>query len=291
MMPKNQNHPEAGEALARHARKCAICHHPDRQDIEAEFLGWRAVWYIQQAFEIDDPRSIYCHARAFGLINRRRENLHAALDNIVEQSRDVVPSADAVLRAIRAYSCLDNYGRWIDPPSRVVFTASRAARTEPLNPSALTSALENFSVPAPDEDQSEDPSLGPTTGDAPEPPPAPAPDQADASDPAPWLDSGSGDASDPAPPLDSGSGDDSDPPPSRDSGSADDSDPPPSLDWGSGDDSDPPPSRDFDSGDDSDPPPSLDSGSGDDAGPPPSPYIPTSPIPRTNFQSRWRTNF
>jgi hypothetical protein len=48
------------------------------------------------------------------------------LDNILELPLTSV-TADSVLRAIRAYSCLDHCGRWTDPPSHVVFTAERPA--------------------------------------------------------------------------------------------------------------------------------------------------------------------
>jgi len=199
-MLKKQNDPEAVEFLARHSRKCAICHHPDREDIEDAFLRWRATWYIQRTFELDDARCIYSHARAFGLIERRRENLLPAIDNIVEQSRDVVPSADAVLRAIRAYSCLDNYGRWTDPPSRVVFTASKDSPTGPLGPAISTPAFETNTIPAPETDQSEAPVLSPGPSDTPEPPPSPGPEPSNASaaSPAPGPEPSDASAASPA---------------------------------------------------------------------------------------------
>jgi hypothetical protein len=33
---------EMKAALERHSRKCIICHHPEREAIEEEFLHWRA---------------------------------------------------------------------------------------------------------------------------------------------------------------------------------------------------------------------------------------------------------
>jgi hypothetical protein len=61
--------------VARHARKCAICHHPDREDLEEDFLAWRNAELIQKDYELPNYRTIYRHARATGLYQRRRENL------------------------------------------------------------------------------------------------------------------------------------------------------------------------------------------------------------------------
>jgi len=33
---------EMKAALERHSRRCIICHHPEREAIEEEFLHWRA---------------------------------------------------------------------------------------------------------------------------------------------------------------------------------------------------------------------------------------------------------
>jgi hypothetical protein len=108
------------EINERHTRKCSICRHPDRDAIEEEFTHWHRVIWIAQEFHIADHRSIYRHARAVGLIKARRENLHSALDNIVEQSDGIRASASDVLKAMRAYSCLDAAtGRWVDPPKQV----------------------------------------------------------------------------------------------------------------------------------------------------------------------------
>jgi hypothetical protein len=110
----------SAESLERHSRKCSICRHPDRDAIEDEFLHWHRVIWIAQEFHIADHRSIYRHARAVGLIKARRENLHSALDNIVEQSDGIRASASDVLKAMRAYSCLDAAtGRWTEPPKQV----------------------------------------------------------------------------------------------------------------------------------------------------------------------------
>lgn len=124
-MKSRNNGASARQALGRHERKCTICHHTEREAIEEEFVHWRSVSRLAQQYGIEDYRTIYRHARATGLIELRRENIRSALDNIVERSDTTKVSGECILRAIRAYSCIDDMGRWIDPPSRVVFTTAR----------------------------------------------------------------------------------------------------------------------------------------------------------------------
>jgi|SRR5580658_5800830 hypothetical protein len=113
-------------AEERHRRKCLICRHPDREEIEEEFVNWHDVWYLAKHYNISDHRSIYRHARATGLIVRRRENMRQVLDSIIERRPDRV-TADSVIRAIRAYSCLTDDNRWVEPSSRVEFAVTKPA--------------------------------------------------------------------------------------------------------------------------------------------------------------------
>src|ERR1700732_80037 len=41
---------EARNALNRHARKCVVCHPPDRDAIEEEFIHWRSPYEIARQF-------------------------------------------------------------------------------------------------------------------------------------------------------------------------------------------------------------------------------------------------
>jgi hypothetical protein len=123
MAPKLTKKEQA--ALARHQRKCVVCHHPDLEVIEEEYLHWRDVWKLARQYKIDDYRSIHRHARALGLVQIRRENIFTALDYIVEKSEAAKVTGDTVIRAIRAYSCINEHGQWAEPPARVVFTTER----------------------------------------------------------------------------------------------------------------------------------------------------------------------
>jgi hypothetical protein len=115
-------------APERHARKCVICHHPDRVRIEADFLNWRNADLISNHYDLHDYRPIYRHARATGLFQQRRANLRFAAELIIEHADSVVPTAEGVLRAIRASARINDDGQWVEPPSHVIVsTGGRVA--------------------------------------------------------------------------------------------------------------------------------------------------------------------
>ncbi|HEX5424138.1 MAG TPA: hypothetical protein VFW94_11355 [Candidatus Acidoferrales bacterium] len=111
------------DRLERHRRKCQICDHPLREEIEEEFVNWHPVYRLAKSYDLADYRSIYRHATATGLINARRDNMRWALDSILEQAPGHV-NADSVIRAIRAYSCLDENNKWSEPPTQVIFSVA-----------------------------------------------------------------------------------------------------------------------------------------------------------------------
>jgi hypothetical protein len=122
------NAAKRGAALERHARKCTICRHPEREDIEEEFLHWHFPNAIAVDFKLGDERVVYRHARATGLMALRRDNCHSALDRIVMHADTLRRvKADSIIRAIRAYSCLSESGRWIERPTQVVFSVVKPA--------------------------------------------------------------------------------------------------------------------------------------------------------------------
>ena len=118
----------------RHSRRCIICHHPDREAIEEEFVHWRAPWKLSQDYKLNDYRTVYRHARAAGLLLQRRERLHSALDAFVESVDDVTFTGDTILRAMRAYSCIDSHGRWTEIPTQVQFSTSTDAHPPQPSP-------------------------------------------------------------------------------------------------------------------------------------------------------------
>ncbi len=87
--------------LAQHRARCRICKHPEREEIEREFLDWVSLREIAEDWKLPSFRAIYRHAHAVGLFERRRKNRLAALDAIIERVHEVPVTASAVVAAIR----------------------------------------------------------------------------------------------------------------------------------------------------------------------------------------------
>ena len=143
--------------LERHSRRCIICHHPEREAIEEEFVHWRAPWKLSQDYKLADYRTVYRHARAAGLLLQRRERLHSALDAFVESVDDVTFTGDTILRAMRAYSCIDSHGRWTEIPTQVQFSTSNDAHPPQSTSRGSTAASDVIDIdPDADEESEED---------------------------------------------------------------------------------------------------------------------------------------
>jgi hypothetical protein len=94
--------------LARHARKCSICNHAQREAIEDDFFRW------------DDP--LYRHAEATGLLARRRRNLRGVAERVLENVDDAKISGNTILRAMRIFAHVTEDGQWIEPPKESLVT-------------------------------------------------------------------------------------------------------------------------------------------------------------------------
>jgi hypothetical protein len=105
-------------ALSRHERLCTICHHPEREAIEEAFLHWNNVHIIKYEFKLQcSDMAIYRHARALGLYQLRNRNLRSSLEYVIEKAQRISPTADGLVRAIRAYTRINENGEWIDTPT------------------------------------------------------------------------------------------------------------------------------------------------------------------------------
>jgi hypothetical protein len=121
--------------LARHERKCTICHHSDRAAIEEEFLHWRSPASISRIYNIKE-RAVYRHAFALGLDKRRRRNARFSLSHIMEQSSTVEVTANVIIRGVRAFTHLTDDGEWIEPPKvRRPRKSAIAVATASISPS------------------------------------------------------------------------------------------------------------------------------------------------------------
>jgi hypothetical protein len=121
--------------LERHQRKCAICHHPEREEIEELFLHWHNPCNIAAGYKVP-ARSLYRHAHATGLYSARQDSLRPVLDRLLERVEDAKISGDCIIRAVRAYSCLGADNKWTEPPARVIFSSqpilASAGATTPI---------------------------------------------------------------------------------------------------------------------------------------------------------------
>jgi hypothetical protein len=98
----------------RHEKFCTICKHPRRDQIEADFIGWHSAAKIARNYRLSDRSSVYRHAHAFGLFTKRRRNVRAALEHIIERAGEVEVNASSVVAAVQAYSKINAQGQWID---------------------------------------------------------------------------------------------------------------------------------------------------------------------------------
>src|ERR1700722_17747501 len=107
----------------RHRFKCKVCSHAEREDIERAFVDWESTARLAEKYSLGLD-SIYRHARALGLMGKRRHNLRHALERLIEKVGEVEVNAAAVVSAISAYAKINSRGEWVE-------------RTETVNLNAL----------------------------------------------------------------------------------------------------------------------------------------------------------
>ncbi len=106
----------------RHARKCQICSHPEREDIEQAYLRWTPPGVIVKEFNISYPATLYLHVNAVGLAAERRRHMNSALDQIIEKAPDIRPTGRDIIEAIKVSSQMDERGVYLTPPRRTEIT-------------------------------------------------------------------------------------------------------------------------------------------------------------------------
>ena len=103
-----------------HRRRCVVCNHEDRADIEAAFLSWQPIDRIVKDYNLNDRCTIYRHANATDLFEQRRQHMRRALDLIIEQAGSVKVSAADVIRAVELSLRID--GKDVAPLNRYEIT-------------------------------------------------------------------------------------------------------------------------------------------------------------------------
>ncbi len=101
-------------SMGRHKRTCSVCRHSERNVIESDFVSWRSPAAIAEEYGLADRASVYRHAHALGLFEKRRRNIRAALERIIEKAGEVDVTASAVVAAVQAYAKINAAGEWID---------------------------------------------------------------------------------------------------------------------------------------------------------------------------------
>ena len=110
-------------SLGRHRRSCTVCAHERCTEIEADFVSWKSPALIAQEYSLADRTSVYRHAHAFGLFEKRKRNVRAALERIIEKAGEVEVTSSAVVAAVQAYAKINAQGQWIDRSEHVDLNA------------------------------------------------------------------------------------------------------------------------------------------------------------------------
>ena len=70
--------------ISRHEAHCTVCKRPDRAEIEEKYINWQSRIRLEEEYGL--PRdSLYRHAKALSLNDRRQSNLIGALETIIER--------------------------------------------------------------------------------------------------------------------------------------------------------------------------------------------------------------
>jgi hypothetical protein len=81
---------------ARHAGKCAVCRHRDRLGIELRFMAWGKPGHIAHENGIRNRASIYRHAHAANLFERRHRQVISTYESTLKSFELGLATVDAV---------------------------------------------------------------------------------------------------------------------------------------------------------------------------------------------------
>ena len=105
--------------LASHQARCTVCAHPQREEIEEEYISWKSPARIATDFKLRDRSAVYRHARALDLGKQRDRNIRAALARMIEKADDVRVTAGAAVQAIALYARINARGELVERDDRV----------------------------------------------------------------------------------------------------------------------------------------------------------------------------
>jgi len=159
--PGRPSSPRARAKMGPHTRRCNVCRHPHRKEIEQEFLRWRSPDRIAQDYKIPDHSSIYRHVHATGIFARRRKAVRAALEPIIECAEFVRVTASSLIKAIYAHTHITEDGEWVNHPTQHTVIVQHVNVPQEDNPSDATGTPSPATAP---------PIAQPAAKDSPSPP-------------------------------------------------------------------------------------------------------------------------
>ena len=77
-------------------------------------MNWESPAKLAEQYGLADRTTVYRHAHALGLFEKRKRNVRAALERIIEKAGEVEVTAAAVVAAIQAYAKINTQGQWIE---------------------------------------------------------------------------------------------------------------------------------------------------------------------------------
>ena len=129
----------------RHKSHCSICAHPQREEIEREFISWKSPKKIAIEYKLRDRTALYRHAHAVYLFSKRNRNLRAPLGRIIERADDAPVTAGAIIQAIALYARINARGELVAPDEQV---GRQEDLFEKMNPDELEAYAKNGTLPS-----------------------------------------------------------------------------------------------------------------------------------------------
>ena len=107
-------------------------------------MNWVSPTRIGTEYEVSRD-SVYRHAHALGLMEKRRRNVRAALERIIEKAGEVEVNAAAVVSAVATYVRINGRGELVERTESVDLNALFARMTlEELDAYAKNGTLPNW---------------------------------------------------------------------------------------------------------------------------------------------------
>ena len=77
-------------------------------------MNWASPANLAEQYGLADRTTVYRHAHALGLFEKRKRNVRAALERIIEKAGEVEVTAAAVVTAVQTDAKINVQGQWIE---------------------------------------------------------------------------------------------------------------------------------------------------------------------------------